>query len=420
MGQAFQSIGTSIASAMEKHEKKKKEKEQEEATRVMLAGAFENNKDVAAAMGYPTDAEGQKVFLDAAAKNPNTMPTMTAFLNARGLLQGLTQKKELHPYVVEQEKASANVAKPLAQQQVTLGQQAVNKGKIAAKYAEQEKKAALGRTIAATEATKQETQAKQQKQLVQKLSRQVKIDTNGNLHVPTSFEGVDPIVRALAVEDAQKRAFEQRKEKLELEGMTQGNEYQRITNQLKQFEYKQLVEGTADTYQDNILQDVQKLVAEGKFTQDEADEIGRARIRHMSGLRNTSDKDSYSILAGTLISGRELPEVAELNRLATPSPSSTDKATKKEEERQYKDAKRNSRPYTAKKGGKKYLHYFYKKADGGYEEASPILIDEETEAKILLFQQLQDSLSGVPSKSAPGSTTVNSGPSAGVRRAQGY
>ena len=110
MGQAFQSIGTSIASAMEKHEKKKKEKEQEEATRVMLAGAFENNKEVAAAMGYPTDAEGQKVFLDAAAKNPNTMPTMTAFLNARALTQRLTQEEELHPVAKRTAEASAEVA----------------------------------------------------------------------------------------------------------------------------------------------------------------------------------------------------------------------------------------------------------------------------------------------------------------------
>lgn len=110
MGQAFQSIGTSIASAMEKHEKKKKEKEQEEATRVMLAGAFENNKDVAAAMGYPEDAEGQKVFLDAAAKNPNTMPTMTAFLNARALTQRLTQEEELHPVAKRTAEAGAEVA----------------------------------------------------------------------------------------------------------------------------------------------------------------------------------------------------------------------------------------------------------------------------------------------------------------------
>ena len=110
MGQAFQSIGTSIASAMEKHEKKKKEKEQEEATRVMLAGAFENNKEVAAAMGYPTDAEGQDVFLKAAAKNPNTLPTMTAFLNARALNQRLTQEKELHPVAKRTAEASAEVA----------------------------------------------------------------------------------------------------------------------------------------------------------------------------------------------------------------------------------------------------------------------------------------------------------------------
>ena len=115
----------------------------------MLAGAFENNKDVAAAMGYPTDAEGQDVFLKAAAKNPNTLPTMTAFLNARGLLQGLTQKKELHPYVMEKEKAGAttatagaSVAKPLAEQKVKLGQQeieqgklSIDAGKLAARYA---------------------------------------------------------------------------------------------------------------------------------------------------------------------------------------------------------------------------------------------------------------------------------------------
>ena len=162
LGQAFQSIGTSIASAMEKHEKKKKEKEQEEATRVMLAGAFENNKDVAAAMGYPTDAEGQKVFLDAAAKNPNTMPTMTAFLNARALTQRLTQEKELHPSAVRTAEAGATTAEAGAevapermkqqlkkgQQEIEQGKLSIDAGKLAARYAPifAEQKVAAART----------------------------------------------------------------------------------------------------------------------------------------------------------------------------------------------------------------------------------------------------------------------------------
>ena len=78
IGQALQSVGTSIAGALEKYEANKKKKEREEAARLGITNFVEANPKEAERF-LPTDPDKRRVAIDAMSKNPEATQQLLQF-----------------------------------------------------------------------------------------------------------------------------------------------------------------------------------------------------------------------------------------------------------------------------------------------------------------------------------------------------
>lgn len=130
MGQAFQSIGTSIASAMEKRRENQEKKEKEELAALQFKGMAKANPDLAAQFGIDINDSGSlDVGAKAFAKNPNSMGLMQQF--AQG-----AQAMQLAKRADERAGVSAESLEKMRQQQLKSGaidlriQQALQEGKL--------------------------------------------------------------------------------------------------------------------------------------------------------------------------------------------------------------------------------------------------------------------------------------------------